>query len=64
MAVAKECDVCGTLYKPRDNSDYFHPTNKKIDAVIIQYRKGKDNQDLCKACKLHYLSEAIEFYEF
>jgi len=56
MAVAKECDVCGTLYKPRDNSDYFHPTNKKIDAVIIQYRKGKDNQDqeigLCRKLQI------------
>jgi len=60
MANAKECDVCHGLYRSKDDSTAFHPDRKDdpaVYAVLIKFKNGNDDMDLCPACVLRYLDK-------
>jgi len=66
MADAKECDVCGQLYKDKTN-----PSNMEVNLIdwngpiriSILFKTSDEYLDICKACKRKYALQLADFYE-
>ena len=57
MANAKKCDVCGTLYESGPPGDTFHPKDSDpVSVVIVSFKTGRDEIDLCPVCVYSYLT--------
>ncbi len=56
MADAKKCDVCEDLYECGAPDGTFRPKEKKpVAVVIVKFRDGKKDLDVCPTCIHGYL---------
>ena len=62
MARAKECDICKALYKDANNPEVMKSTGYEYSAVIMQVRKGKENLDVCTACRRTIAKDLVDHY--